>query len=82
MALSFTALEQFVYQVVTTRSDEIGCVACYVQVERYIEHISWSEPLGEDMPLVRDHLEHCIDCREEVAALEAALSGSRRQPRD
>ncbi len=73
-------LEKVLLAVSGTREEEIGCDECFERLERFVE----IEPSGLDaasaMPLVRDHLEKCGDCREEFEALLEALREGGRGP--
>lgn len=66
-------LAQLVSMVATTRPDEIGCSACYEQLDRFADLHLAGKNASEAMPLVQDHLDRCGDCREEFEALLAAL---------
>ena len=62
-------LKKLVRKVITTRSDEIGCDACFEQLDRFAELELAGRNAAEAMPLVYDHLQRCDDCREEFRAL-------------
>jgi hypothetical protein len=66
-------LKQLVRRIMTTRPDEIGCDECFRQLDEFVEMALDGKDAAEAMPLVRDHLERCGDCREEFEALLAAL---------
>ncbi|UCC87121.1 MAG: hypothetical protein JSV81_20080 [Anaerolineales bacterium] len=66
-------LRQLVRGIMTTRPDEIGCDECFEQLDRFVEMELVGKAPAEAMPLVKDHLERCRDCREEFEALLAAL---------
>jgi len=66
-------LAQMVSMVAATRPDEIGCDACYEQLDRLADLHLAGKNAAEAMPLVQDHLDRCGDCREEFEALLAAL---------
>jgi len=66
-------LKQIVRGIVTTRPDEIGCDACFEQVDRFAEMVLDGKDVTEALPLVEDHLKRCGDCREEFEALLEAL---------
>lgn len=66
-------LAQMVSRVAATRPDEIGCDACYEQLDRFADLYLAGKNASEAMPLVQDHLDRCTDCREEFEALLAAL---------
>jgi hypothetical protein len=66
-------LEKVVRVVSHTREEEIGCDECFEQLDRFVEmELSGLNP-AEAMPLVKDHLDKCGDCREEFEALIEAL---------
>jgi hypothetical protein len=67
-------LKALVRAIMTTRPDEIGCDACMEQTDRFVEMTLAGKNARQAVPLVRDHLERCPDCREEFEALAAALS--------
>ncbi len=56
--------------------NELGCDECFERLDRFVE----SELAGLDaataMPLVKRHLDHCGDCRQEYQALHDALGAS------
>lgn len=66
-------LAQMVSMVAATRPDEIGCDACYEQLDRFADLHLAGKNAAEAMPLIQDHLDRCTDCREEFEALLAAL---------
>jgi hypothetical protein len=62
-------LEKVVRMVSGTREEELNCDECFEQLDRYVEmELSGLNP-AEAMPLVKDHLDKCGDCREEFEAL-------------
>jgi predicted anti-sigma-YlaC factor YlaD len=73
MALSLDILKKVVNSVVSTRPDEIGCDDCFAQLDRFAELVLAGKNAAEAMPLVQDHLDRCMDCREEFEALLRAL---------
>ena len=73
MALSFDILKKMVNSVVSTRPDEIGCDDCFAQLDRFAELVLAGKNAAEALPLVQDHLDRCMDCREEFEALLRAL---------
>jgi hypothetical protein len=73
MELQPAMLKQMVLQVLSTRSDEIGCDECFEQLDRFVEMKLAGKNAAEAMPLVQDHLERCQCCREEFEALLTAL---------
>jgi hypothetical protein len=71
--LDYEMLKQMVLHILSTRSDEIGCDACFEQLDHFVEMTLAGKNASQAMPLVQDHLERCTDCREEFEALLAAL---------
>jgi len=67
---------KLVRAVAETHETEIGCDACFERLDRFAE----AELSGLDttvaMPLVRDHLDKCEDCRSQFEALLTALRGA------
>ena len=76
MALSPGLLKKMVNSVVSTRPDEIGCDECFAQLDRFAELVLAGKNAAEAMPLVQDHLDRCLDCREEFEALLRALKAT------
>ncbi len=73
MALSRDMLKKMVNSIVSTRPDEIGCDDCFAQLDQFAELVLAGKNAAEAMPLVQDHLDRCMDCREEFEALLRAL---------
>jgi hypothetical protein len=73
MTLDLDTLKQVVREVITTRTDEIGCQECFEQLDRFVEMSLFGRGAAKAMPLVQDHLDHCRDCREEFEALLSIL---------
>lgn len=65
--------QQVAKAIASTQPDEIGCEDCFKELDRYAELAREGKPAEELMPRVKDHLERCVDCREECEALQAAL---------
>jgi hypothetical protein len=57
----------------TREKGEIGCEECFEEVDRFIAMELSGLDTAEAMPLVREHLHMCGECREEFEALLAAL---------
>ncbi len=73
-------LEKILMAVSVTREEEIGCDECFERLERFVEMELSGLDAASAMPLVRDHLEKCGDCREEFEALLEALREGGRGP--
>jgi hypothetical protein len=66
-------LEKVVRAVSQTQEEELTCDECFEELDRFVEFELAGLDAAEAMPLVRDHLAKCDDCREEFEALLAAL---------
>jgi hypothetical protein len=66
-------VQSMVRGIVSTRGDEIGCDECFEKVDRYAEMVLEGRDAAAVLPLVRDHLDRCNDCREEFEALLTVL---------
>ena len=66
-------IRQLVLSIVTAHPDEIDCGECFELLDRFAEMTLSGVKAANVLPLVQDHLERCDDCREEFAALVAAL---------
>ena len=73
MRLEPAMLKQMVRALIATRPDEIGCDECFAELDRFVEMTLAEKNAAEAMPLVKDHLRRCRDCREEFEALLAVL---------
>jgi len=69
MKLSLEVLKRMVKSIADTRSNEIGCDDCFEQIDRFVEIKLQGKDAAEAMPLVQDHLNRCVGCREEFEAL-------------
>lgn len=59
-----------------TGDEELGCDECFERLDRFVETELAGLDAASAMPLVRDHLDKCGDCREEYKALLATLRAS------
>jgi hypothetical protein len=66
-------LDKLVRAVAETREEEIGCDECLEQLDRFVEMELAGLDAAAAMPLVRDHLDKCGDCREEFEMLLESL---------
>ncbi len=66
-------LKNLVREALQTSDEELSCDDCLDEVDRYVElELAGLDP-GSALPMVRDHLRKCGDCREEFEALLAAV---------
>ncbi|HEY7732445.1 MAG TPA: hypothetical protein VH950_16310 [Gaiellaceae bacterium] len=56
---------------------DIGCEACFDELDRYVETELAGEDADGQIPGLRTHLEGCPACREEYESLRALVSGER-----
>jgi hypothetical protein len=56
---------------------EIGCDACFEELDRYVELQLAGEDVDTALPGFRAHLEGCPACREEHDSLYAFVTGER-----
>lgn len=73
MKLTKELLKNLIRMVKKTRPDEIGCDECFEELHRFAELELAGKSPEEAMPLVKDHLERCGNCREEYEALLEAM---------
>lgn len=73
MKLTTDLLKKMIRMVKMTRPDEIGCDECFEALHRFAEMELAGKSPGEALPLVKDHLERCGECREEYEALLEAM---------
>ena len=59
--------------VAETREIEIGCDECFERLDGFAEAELSGVDASAAMPLVRDHLDKCADCRSKFEALLSAL---------
>ncbi|HSR31598.1 MAG TPA: hypothetical protein VLY63_13615 [Anaerolineae bacterium] len=72
-ALDPDVLKEMARGIMTARPDEIGCAECFEQMDQFVEIELAGKNAADAMPLVKDHLNRCHDCREEFEALLTAL---------
>jgi len=56
---------------------EIGCDACFEELDRYVELEAAGADADAAIPRLRAHLEGCPACREEHESLLALVSGDK-----
>ena len=54
---------------------EVGCDACFDQLDRYVELELAGADVDATLPGLRAHLQGCPACREEHESLQALVSG-------
>ena len=76
MKLSSEDIKKMMHSVKMTRDHELDCGHCYDEIDQFIELELSNKNAAEIMPLVQDHLDRCMACREEYQALLDALKAS------
>ena len=63
------ALLKMLKMIATTDEKEIACDEVYAVLDQFVEAVRRGEEVLTFMPLVRQHLDMCPDCREEYETL-------------
>lgn len=69
-------MEKLLRMVARTQTHEISCDEVYAVLDQFAEAARRGEDLAAFMPLVRQHLDMCPDCREEFEAILQMLGPS------
>jgi hypothetical protein len=69
-------LKAMLQKVSRTQEIELTCGEVFDLLGQYAERSANGEDVAEIMPLVKQHLEMCADCREEFEALLRVLQNS------
>jgi hypothetical protein len=67
------AMYRMVRAIAEVRDREIGCDDCFEKVDQFVELELAGKKPGEALPLVKEHLDRCHNCREEYEALLIAV---------
>ncbi|MEJ2569287.1 MAG: hypothetical protein P8Y98_01980 [Anaerolineales bacterium] len=59
-----------------TREDEVDCAEAFDHLDVYAEIVARGEDPSELLPLVKQHLEICNCCHQEIEALVRILEGN------
>ena len=73
MKLSSETIRKLMSSVKSTRDQELTCGHCYDELDHFIEMKLEGKNAVEAMPLVKEHLDRCKDCREEYEVLLEAI---------
>jgi hypothetical protein len=60
--------------------EELGCDACFEELDRYVELEVAGADADAAVPGLRAHLDGCPTCREEHDSLYALVSGDQPKP--
>jgi len=67
-------LKQTLGRLLGPAAPEVGCDACFDELDRYVE-LELASPDTAAIPGLRAHLDGCPACREEHASLLALVGG-------
>ena len=76
MEMAVLKLKRIMQGILSAEPHEIGCDDCFNHLDAYVELVLAGENAAERFPELHDHLQRCLNCREEFDALMAALHGS------
>jgi hypothetical protein len=68
-------LEQVLSRVLGPAEPEVGCDACFDELDRYVELTVAGADADAAVPGLRAHLAGCPACREEFESLRDLVSG-------
>ena len=71
--MDIDTLKRVVCEAITTHTDELSCAECFELLDQYAEITLVGLDAASHLPHVHDHLQRCVDCREEWSGLLAAL---------
>ncbi len=69
-------LKRMIDMVDRTEESEIACAEAYRLLDQFADMLLRGEDAAALMPRVQRHLEMCLDCREELEALLAAVQAT------
>jgi hypothetical protein len=70
-----TDLKQTFARLLGPAAPEVGCDACFEELDRYVELELAGEDADAATPGLRAHLDGCPACREEHESLRALVAG-------
>jgi hypothetical protein len=62
-------MEKLLHMLAATQSHELSCDEVYAVLDQFAEAVNRGENVMAFMPLVRQHLDMCQDCRDEYEAV-------------
>jgi len=72
-------LKQAVKRLLGPAEPEVGCDACFEELDRYVELELAGEDADAAVPGLRAHLDGCPACREEHDSLHAFVAGDQHR---
>ena len=73
MKLNIDALKKIISKIPHTHEYEIGCDECFDKLHTFAEMELEGKSPEKVMPLIREHLDNCGECRQEYQALLDAI---------
>lgn len=73
MKLNTDVLKKLISKLPGTHEGEIGCDDCFDELHEFAEMELKGKSPEQAMPLVKEHLDNCHECRDEYQALLNAL---------
>jgi hypothetical protein len=73
-------LQRAVDRLLGPAGQELGCDACFEELDRYVELELAGADAEAAVPGLRAHLDGCAACREEHDSLHALVSGDQPKP--
>lgn len=73
MAMDLNSLKKIIRAATSTSPVEINCDQCLAELDLFAERSLADKEIPEALRLVEEHLERCLDCREEFESLLRAL---------
>lgn len=71
--VSESAAQNMLGMISQTREVELSCDEVHQLLDEFAERVRRGEDVAQAMPLVKQHIEMCPDCREEFEALMRIL---------
>lgn len=69
MKLNTDVLKKILSKVPQTHAGEIGCDDCFEELHKFAEIELKGKSPEKAMPLIKEHLDNCGECRQEYQAL-------------
>ena len=69
-------MEKLLMMLDQTQPAELGCDEVFALLDQFAEMAARGENVAQLMPLVKQHLEMCADCREEYQVLRNILENA------
>ncbi len=73
MKLNIDVLKKIISKIPRTHENEIGCDECFDELHTFAEMELEGKSPEKVMPLIREHLDNCGECRQEYQALLDAI---------